>query len=137
MVSYKKTATYCEAFNAMPHHQLIVAGTGPEFAAIQNSKSIFNLWVCRSRATQTFAKCESICFFTTKKILVLCRARACGTPVIAFGRGVLETVVQEQTGLFFQEQTTESYKLRLTYLKYKIRCPKPFGSMLKNSQRTF
>jgi glycosyltransferase involved in cell wall biosynthesis len=56
-------------------------------------------------------------FSLPKKILVLCRARACGTPVIAFGRGVLETVVLEQTGLFFQEQTTESYKLQLTYLK--------------------
>jgi len=36
-------------------------------------------------------------------------AQACGTPVIAYGRGgALETVVDEQTGLLFAEQTQEA-----------------------------
>jgi glycosyltransferase involved in cell wall biosynthesis len=36
-------------------------------------------------------------------------AQACGTPVIAFGRGgVLETVVDGETGVFFDQQTPES-----------------------------
>jgi glycosyltransferase involved in cell wall biosynthesis len=36
-------------------------------------------------------------------------AQACGTPVIAYGRGGLaETVVEGQTGLFFAEQTPGS-----------------------------
>ena len=34
---------------------------------------------------------------------------ACGTPVIAFGRGgATETVVDGETGLFFEEQTIDS-----------------------------
>ncbi len=36
-------------------------------------------------------------------------AQACGTPVIAFGRGgVTETIVDGQTGVFYSEQTAES-----------------------------
>ena len=34
---------------------------------------------------------------------------ACGTPVIAYGKGgALETVIEGVTGMFFQEQTVES-----------------------------
>jgi glycosyltransferase involved in cell wall biosynthesis len=41
-------------------------------------------------------------------------AMACGTPVIAFGKGgALETVVPGKTGLFFEEQTVESLKRAL------------------------
>ena len=36
-------------------------------------------------------------------------AQACGAPVIAFGKGgACETVIQEKTGIFFPEQTSES-----------------------------
>jgi glycosyltransferase involved in cell wall biosynthesis len=36
-------------------------------------------------------------------------AQACGTPVIAFGKGgVTESVVDGKSGLFFQEQTADS-----------------------------
>lgn len=38
-------------------------------------------------------------------------AQACGTPVIAFGRGgALETIIKNETGVFFNEQNTESVK---------------------------
>ena len=36
-------------------------------------------------------------------------AQACGTPVIAFGKGgATETVIDGETGLFFHEQTSEA-----------------------------
>ncbi len=36
-------------------------------------------------------------------------AQACGTPVIAYGKGgALETVIENKTGIFFKEQTVES-----------------------------
>jgi glycosyltransferase involved in cell wall biosynthesis len=38
-------------------------------------------------------------------------AQACGTPVIAFSKGgVLETVVENQTGIFFEEQSAQKLK---------------------------
>ena len=41
-------------------------------------------------------------------------AQACGRPVIAYGKGgALETVVGEQTGIFFMEQTIDSLRLAL------------------------
>jgi glycosyltransferase involved in cell wall biosynthesis len=41
--------------------------------------------------------------------IVPLEAQACGTPVIAFGKGgVLETVIDGQTGLLYEEQTQES-----------------------------
>jgi glycosyltransferase involved in cell wall biosynthesis len=36
-------------------------------------------------------------------------AQAAGTPVIAFGKGgALETIISEETGIFFEEQTVSS-----------------------------
>ena len=36
-------------------------------------------------------------------------AQAAGTPVIAYGKGgALETVIENETGIFFDEQTPES-----------------------------
>jgi glycosyltransferase involved in cell wall biosynthesis len=41
--------------------------------------------------------------------IVPVEAMACGTPVIAYGKGgVLETVIDGKTGLFFTQQTAES-----------------------------
>jgi len=41
--------------------------------------------------------------------IVPVEAQACGTPVVAYGKGgVLETVLDGVTGLFFKEQTVKS-----------------------------
>jgi glycosyltransferase involved in cell wall biosynthesis len=41
--------------------------------------------------------------------IVPVEAQACGTPVIAYGKGgALETIVNEKTGLFFEEQSVDS-----------------------------
>lgn len=41
--------------------------------------------------------------------IVPVEAQACGTPVIAYGKGgATETVVDGKTGIFFREQTVES-----------------------------
>ena len=42
-------------------------------------------------------------------------AQACGTPVIAFGKGgARETILENKTGLFFHEQTVESLQSAVT-----------------------
>ena len=41
--------------------------------------------------------------------LVPIESQACGTPVIAYGKGgALETIIKNKTGIFFQEQTIDS-----------------------------
>lgn len=45
-------------------------------------------------------------------------ANACGTPVIAYGRGgALETVIAGKTGIFFEQQNAESLKEALVQFK--------------------
>jgi len=47
-------------------------------------------------------------------------AMACGTPVIAYRKGgVLETVVEKETGIFFDEQTAKSLKVALSNFSKK------------------
>ena len=48
-------------------------------------------------------------------------AMACGTPVIAYGKGgALETVVEDKTGLFFYEQTAEALNRTIDRAENKI-----------------
>ena len=43
--------------------------------------------------------------------IVPVEAQACGTPVIAYGKGgALETVIPGETGIFFYDQTAESIR---------------------------
>ncbi len=47
-------------------------------------------------------------------------AQSCGTPVIAFQKGgVLETVIENKTGVFFPKQTVESIIDAISYFEKK------------------
>ncbi|HVS72502.1 MAG TPA: glycosyltransferase [Phycisphaerae bacterium] len=113
LVTYKRTALIVEAFNHMPDRRLIVVGDGPELEQI---KAMAGPNV-RVLGYQTFdrlkllmQRAKAFVFAAEEDFgIVAVEAQACGTPVIAYGRGgVTETVVQGKTGLFFSEQTPES-----------------------------
>ena len=55
-------------------------------------------------------RCRALLFCAEEDFgFVPLEAQACGAPVIAFGKGgACETVIQEKTGIFFPEQTSES-----------------------------
>lgn len=116
MVAYKKTDLIVQAFNQLPHLKLIVSGDGPEFENLKKMRSSENITF-----TGFLNKNELISYMQKAKAFVLAanedfgitsiEAQSCYTPVIAFQKGgYLETVVNEKTGLFFQEQTVESLK---------------------------
>jgi glycosyltransferase involved in cell wall biosynthesis len=97
----------------MPEKQLVVIGNGPDFKKIQalakpNIKllgyqpfEVLKDYMQRARAF-IFAAEEDFG-------IVPVEAQACNTPVIAYGKGgVLETVIEGKTGVFFERQTTES-----------------------------
>ncbi|HEV3427836.1 MAG TPA: glycosyltransferase family 4 protein [Paraburkholderia sp.] len=118
MVPYKRIPLLVEAFAAMPQRRLVVIGDGPDFErakalATPNVKllgyqpdSVLVDYMQRARAF-VFAAEEDFGISVVE-------AQACGTPVIAFGRGgVRETVIDSEdpdraTGLFFNEQTVAS-----------------------------
>lgn len=115
MVPYKKVRLIVEAFNQMPDKKLIVIGDGPEFSHIQAiAKSNIQLMgfqpfeILKDR----MQKAKAFIFAAEEDFgITPLEAQACGTPVIAYGKGgALETVQngEQATGVFFEEQTTEA-----------------------------
>jgi glycosyltransferase involved in cell wall biosynthesis len=116
MVPYKRVDLIVEAFAKMPQRRLIVIGDGPEMARIRKvagpnvtlmgfqPNDVLRDHLQRARAF-VFAAEEDFGILPVE-------AQACGTPVIAFGKGgALETVIgaddaraRAPTGLFFGEQ---------------------------------
>ncbi len=116
MVPYKKMNLIVEAFTQMPDKKLVVIGDGGEYkkiAALAAGHSNITLLgyqpfdVLKSH----MQRAKAFVFAAEEDFgITPVEAQACGTPVIAFGKGgVLETVrpleVDEPTGVFFDEQT--------------------------------
>jgi glycosyltransferase involved in cell wall biosynthesis len=114
MVPYKKIDLIVEAFSRMPGKRLVVIGDGPEMKTIR-AKAGPNVEIL---GYQPFAvlhdhmrRAKAFVFAAEEDFgIAPVEAQACGTPVIAFGKGgALETVRElgqpHPTGLFFREQT--------------------------------
>jgi glycosyltransferase involved in cell wall biosynthesis len=117
MVPYKKVNVIVEAFNNMPSNKLVVIGDGPDFNKIK-SIAKGNIELLGYQPTdvmrQYMQKAKAFIFAAEEDFgITPVEAQACGTPVIAFGRGgALETVLppdrENPTGVFFDSQTKES-----------------------------
>lgn len=72
-----------------------------------------------NEVTEYFSKCQAFVFPSEEDFgIVQVEAMACGRPVIAYrAGGALEIVVDGKTGLFFDEQTSESLKQTLARFK--------------------
>ncbi|CAG9193184.1 Glycosyl transferase family 1 [Paraburkholderia sabiae] len=115
MVPYKRIPLIVEAFAAMPSRRLVVIGDGTDFARAKacatpnvtllgyQPDEVLVEWMQRARAF-VFAAEEDFGISVVE-------AQACGTPVIALGRGGVREIVVESsdperaTGLFFNEQS--------------------------------
>lgn len=115
MVPYKKMDLIVEAFTQMPDKQLLVIGDGPDKEKIEAiAKKFSNICFMGYQSNevmkQTMQKAKAFVFAAEEDFgITPVEAQACGTPVIAFGKGgSLETVIEGETGLFFTEQKVES-----------------------------
>lgn len=116
-VPYKKIDIIVESFKKMPHEKLIVIGDGPDFEKIKN-KAEKNVEMLGYQPTNILIKymqsAKAFIFAAEEDFgLIPLEAQACGTPVIAYGKGgALETVQglhhSNPTGLFFTEQTPQA-----------------------------
>lgn len=112
-VPYKKIDLIVEAFQQMPDKKLVVIGDGPDMDKIK-SKAGSNVEILGYQNDTVLKgmlqKARAFLFAAVEDFGILpVEAQACGTPVIAYGRGgVLETVVEGKTGLFYSEQTPEA-----------------------------
>ncbi|MCB1907314.1 MAG: glycosyltransferase family 4 protein [Rhodocyclaceae bacterium] len=115
MVPYKKMPLIIEAFSRMPGRQLVVVGDGPEFerARAAAGPNVRLLGYQGNEALVDHMQRARAFVFAAEEDFGITpvEAQACGTPVIAYGKGgALETVVgdgEHRTGLFFGEQTVD------------------------------
>lgn len=117
MVPYKKMDLIVEAFSQMPDKKLIVIGDGPDFEKVKSkaSSNIEILGYQSNEAMQDYMRKAKAFVFAAEEDFGITpvEAQACGTPVIAFGKGgALETVNSDlelnPTGIFFDKQNIQS-----------------------------
>ncbi len=113
MVPYKKIDLIAEAFSRLPEKKLIIIGDGPEMDRVR-AKAGPNVELLGYRDNATLRshlqRAKAFVFVAEEDFgIIPVEAQACGTPVIAFGRGgVAETVIPGKTGILFYEQSAES-----------------------------
>lgn len=115
LVPYKRLALIAEAFSQMPDKKLIIIGDGPERDKIEKvasrSSNVTYLGYQEFDVLKDYMMRAKAFVFAAEEDfgIIPLEAQACGTPVIAFGKGgALDTVIDKKTGFYFYKQTVES-----------------------------
>jgi glycosyltransferase involved in cell wall biosynthesis len=117
MVPYKRMDLIVGAFASMPARRLVVIGDGPEFKRV-HSRGASNVQFLRQQPFEVLRdhlrRARAFVFAAEEDFgIAPMEAQACGTPVIAYGKGAVRETLHGldsavPTGLFFPEQTTAS-----------------------------
>ena len=118
MVPYKRMDLIVAAFTATPHRRLVVIGDGTEDPRIRRQAGS-NIEILGHQSGEVLRdhmqRARAFVFAAEEDFgIVAVEAQACGTPVIAYGKGgSLETVkglddAANPTGVFFEQQSVES-----------------------------
>jgi len=114
MVPYKKIPCIVAAFGELPDRRLVVIGDGTEMQQVKRvaGKNVEILGYQPSSVVRDYMQRARAYVFGAEEDfgISVVEAQACGTPVVAFGRGgALETVrgtdKPDPTGIFFHVQT--------------------------------
>lgn len=114
MVPYKRLDVIVDAFNHMPEKKLLVAGDGPDFHKIKNlcGKNIQLLgYQPQDRLIDYMQRARAFVFAAEEDFgIAPLEAQACGTPVIAFGKGGAKETLrglgdEHPNAVFFEEQS--------------------------------
>lgn len=117
MVPYKKIDLIVDAFSKMPDKRLVVIGDGPDFQKIQAKvgKNVQLLGYQSFDVLKDHMQRAKAFIFAAEEDFGITplEAQACGTPVIAFGKGgALETIAGLEapapTGIFFYTQDAQA-----------------------------
>lgn len=134
MVPYKKIDLIVEAFARMPERKLVVIGDGPDMQKIR-AKAGANVEIMGYQPfkvlKEKMSRAKAFVFAAEEDFgISVVEAQACGTPVIAYGKGgALETVRDlsetRPTGMFFDEQNAESIIAALARFDDHVTCFSP------------
>jgi glycosyltransferase involved in cell wall biosynthesis len=132
MVPYKKIGLIAEAFAQMPDKKLVIVGDGPDFRKIK-AKAPPNVLLLGHQPPPLLKdylqKAKAFLFMAEEDFgIAPVEAQACGTPVIAYGKGGATETIRGQesenpTGVFFREQTAASLQAAIAQFEsgiYKI-----------------
>jgi glycosyltransferase involved in cell wall biosynthesis len=117
LVPYKRIDLIVEAFRYLRNKRLVVIGDGPELSRIKNiaTDNVSVLGYQEADSLRYYMQRARAFLFAAQEDfgIVPVEAQACGTPVIAYGRGgVTESVrgleTERPTGVLFAEPTVES-----------------------------
>ncbi|HCD6707574.1 TPA: glycosyltransferase family 4 protein, partial [Klebsiella pneumoniae] len=141
MVPYKRIDLIVEAFSKMPEKKLIVIGDGSEIGKVK-SKASKNVEILGYQPNHIMLEhmqnAKAFVFAAEEDFgITPVEAQACGTPVIAFGKGgSLETIrplgVDNPTGLFFSEQTIESIISQVNAFERNVEIFEPVNCRLNS-----
>jgi glycosyltransferase involved in cell wall biosynthesis len=112
LIAYKRIDLAIEAFNRLGE-RLIVIGDGPDrtrLEALAGPTISFLGRLTDGQINSYLERCRALIFPGLEDFgIAAVEAQACGRPVVAFaGGGALETVIADETGLLFQEQTVDA-----------------------------
>ena len=121
LVPYKRFPLIAEAFAQMPDKKLVIIGDGTELDVLKKiAERAPNVTVMGYQSFEVLKdhmqRAKAFVFAPLEDFgIIPLEAQACGTPVIAYGKGgAKETIVgldaERPTGVFFMEQTVEAIK---------------------------
>lgn len=115
LAPYKRTDLVIRAFNQMKNRRLVVVGEGQQSAALRKLAGpnvVFTGFLPRRDYVATVARARALVFAGCEDFgIALAEAQACGTPLIALGRGGARDIVRDlgnslhPTGILFERQT--------------------------------
>ena len=119
LVPYKRLDLAVDAFARMPARRLRVVGDGPQLAALRARATPNVTFLGRLPFEEMRRELSSARAFVFPALedfgIVTVEAQACGTPVIAYGRGGSAEIVRDlevdrdrPTGVLFAEQTVDA-----------------------------
>jgi len=120
LAPYKRTDLVIRAFNEMPSRRLVIVGEGQQSAMLRGLAGpniSFSGYLPRRDYIDVVARAKAMVFAGCEDFgIALAEAQACGTPLIAFGRGGAVDIVRrlgaapEPTGVLFKAQTVSQLK---------------------------
>ncbi len=129
LVPYKKVDLAVRTFNELGK-KLVIIGGGPEERKLRQmaGANIVFLGKCTDKTIrQYYQRARALIFSADEDFgIVPVEAQSCGLPVIAYKKGgVLETVADGQTGIFYGKQTTDSLKRAVLKMEQDFSCFEP------------
>lgn len=120
MVPYKRIDLAATAFRRMPDRRLVIVGDGPQMGAVRTASGeapniTFRGHVPRDELVSLMQSARACLHIAEEDFgIAMVEAQACGTPMLAFGRGGSRDIVRTPeesdapTGFLFAEQTAEA-----------------------------